>query len=1104
MSAEPRFELIIGPAGDYYYFKDEILERIQQGNHLEYDFICFLPVKRAVRYFKEQLVDAAPNKVLADPPIYTFYEFMVKFYREFPEARKIIAPAMRLFLVEAALKQGVDQFRFFSGTSAKRRGLVRKIDTLLVELREYGYSAEMLQKHIEQGDARTHDFSVCIEAFEQLLGQRLIDEAGAIQKVFDRLDDGGDTWQRRYPGVKMIYMNGYGLFSRPMLRFFECIRGVCSVKVKLDYLPEADYAQLFEHVKPAYEALEALNPHITQHQPPQEWERRLFNHHYEDNSREAPPLDKDVLIQPANSRQEEVAFIASYVKRLHLSQQIPLHKIALTFPTLEDYAPLIHEIFSRYEVPYNLSTGFQLSQSPLVRSFLLVLEVPMLGYEVKKLLQLLSSPFFRPTEQPPVDVSVVKALARELRITHFHGKWKDAFEKHLAYLQSRVDEADLEDEYEVRQIREQIEHYRETVPLLENLLDELHQLEQRHSVTKFREQFLKLLESCGFLDWYKQNNKELSPLEEEREYRAFNRFIKLLDQFSWIVTNLHGEQKLTLKEFQQYLGLLLSQATYNLREWSDYGVQIMPRLEVLSTLPEVLIFGGMIEGDFPRPFTRDVFFSDQEREALGLTATEDLLAQDRYLFYQILSTPVQKLIFTYPRFQKEAPRVPSNFLNVLADQLPVNWRSQVPSALFLQDQQSLLERVALRIPAGIRPADLAALRKWLELTVARPDRSDMLSFWLQRMHSGYAKRQRERFSEYEGMLQAYPEIVKRLQQRFGESVFSITRLETFAFCPIQFFFRYIAGLEEAEEVEPGLTALERGLMVHNTLFRFYQQLREQNALMRPWEHLELLREIAREELAALPFSGMLFELEQEKYLGNEYSPGLWETFLKAEAEAIGQLGFYPAYFEVAFGRAGRKSERDPASSPEPVLLERDGERLKLIGKVDRIDLNPAGQAILLDYKTGSAASHPREVLAGLSLQLPVYAMVLPQILARARPGQPPLDPVMTAIYQVKDEENCQRIPEIYDREAGLNFERHGTAALPNHRVLDESGAQVSFAEMLERVEGYLFDYVERIRSGQFRHTRYPEESACESYCEFRRICRKDVGKLIENREMEGQ
>lgn len=1100
---QPRFELIIGPAGDYYYFKDEILERIQQGNHLDYDFICFLPVKRAVRYFKEQLVDAAPNQVLADPPVFTFYEFMVKFYREFPEARKIIAPAMRLFLVEEALKQGIDQFRFLSGTSAKRRGLVRKIDTLLVELREYGYSAEMLQKHIEQGDARTHDFSVCIESFDRLLGQRLIDEAGAIQKVFERLEDGGDYWRRRYPGVRMIYMNGYGLFSRPMLRFFECIREVCSVKIKLDYLPEADYAQLFEHIKPAYDALEALDPHITQRQQPREWERRLFNHHFDGSGREAPQLGKDVLIQPANSRQEEVAFIASYVKRLHLNTQIPLNKIALTFPTLEDYAPLIHEVFSRYEVPYNLSTGFQLSQSPLVRSFLLVLEVPMLGYEVKKLLQLLSSPFFRPAEQVPVDASVVKALARELRITHFHGKWKEAYEKYLAYLQSRVDEADLEDEYEVRQIREEIERYRENMPLLEHILDELHQLELRLSVTKFREQFLKLLATCGFLDWYRQDNSELNPLEAEREYRAFNRFIKLLDQFSWIVTNMHGEQKLTLKDFQQYLSLLLSQATYNTREWSDYGVQIMPRLEVLSTLPEVLIFGGMVEGDFPRPFTRDVFFSDQEREALGLSATEDLLAQDRYLFYQILSTPVRKLIFTYPRFQKEAPRVPSNFLNVLTDQLPVNWRSQVPSALFLQDQQSLLERVALRIPAGIRPADLAALGKWLELTVTRPDRADMLRFWLQRMHSGYAKRRRDRFGEYEGMLQDYPEILGRLQQRFGESVFSITRLEAFAFCPIQFFFRYIAGLEDAEEVEPGLTALERGLMVHNTLFRFYQQLREQGELARPWAHLELLQEIAREELNELPFSGLLFELEQEKYLGNAHSPGLWETFLKAEEEAIGQLGFFPAYFEVAFGRAGSKSERDPASSPEPVVLERDGKRLKLIGKVDRIDLNPAGQAILLDYKTGSTTSHPREVLAGLSLQLPVYALVLPQILAQARPGQPPIDPVMIAIYQVKDEENCQRIPEIYDRDAGLNFERHGTAALPNHRVLDENGAQVSFAEMLERVEGYLFDYVERIRSGQFRHTRYPEEAACESYCEFRRICRKDVGKLIENREEGG-
>jgi ATP-dependent helicase/DNAse subunit B len=1096
MERAPKFDLIIGPPGEYYYFKDEIVERLRQQKGVVHDFIYLLPVKRAVRYFKEQLIDLTDRQALADPPVYTFYQFMVEFYRTFPEARKIISPTMRLFLVEEVLKKNTGRLQFFSDTSAKRRGLIRKIDELLTELREYGYKPDELINNIEDEDNRVHDFALVIDEFEKVLGQQLIDEAGAIQGVFSRLDE--SFWQERFPQVKMVYMNGYGLFTRPMIEFFKRIQNICSIKIKLDYLPEN--FEMFEHVDPAFGELKKLNPVIIQDAKPQPWEAQLFRRSASGDQR--LNLPKDILIQPANSRTEEVAFIAKYVKRLHYQLKIPLHKIGITFPSLEQYAPLIHEIFPRYGLPdtglpYNLSTGFQLSQSPLIRVFLLMLEVPLQRYEVKKLVQLIRSPFFRPSGKNKVNPATVKLVARELRLTSFHHQWNEELQKYLQHLKRQKDTAQEED-FDEKRIEDLIRLFTDIEQPLHNLLQNLQKLETKQPVKAFREQFLNLLGEFGFIDWYKQENENLSPQEKEREYRAFNRFIKVLDQFSWIVTNLHSDQKLTLKELHQYLSLLVSQATYNLREWANYGLQIMPRLEILSTEPEVLIFGGMVEGDFPRPFTQDVFFHDEDREKLGLAATEDLLAQDRYLFYQVLSSSAERLLFTYPRFRKESALVPSNFLSVLDDQIRVRWRKNVPSSRFLQSQQEMLEKVARKIPPGITATEKTNLRRWLVLNRQNMEKEEMVFFWLQRFRSNYTRRRRNFFNEYEGVFSNYRQLVDHLRERFDERPYSITRLETFAFCPIRFFFQYILKIEEEQEVEPGLTPLERGQLVHSTFFKFYRQLKEQNRHHRPWQHLELLKEIAEIEFRQLPFQGILFELEWERYFGSENRPGLWKQFLAEEEENIGNLGFYPEYFEVAFGAAGRKTEQDPASIEQSIALEYNGKKLLVTGKIDRIDLNDEGQAILLDYKTGSTVTSIREIRDGLSLQLPIYALIFPELLRTFYPNKK-IEPVISTIFQVKDEEKCRRITIAFDRNAGLNIKAgSSSAALPNKRVVNEEGNELTLPELHERAKTFAFQYVDRIRNGEFRHTRFPDTPPCESYCDFRRMCRKDVAKLLES------
>jgi hypothetical protein len=43
---------------------------------------------------------------------------------------------------------------------------------------------------------------------------------------------------------------------------------------------------------------------------------------------------------------------------------------------------------------------------------------------------------------------------------------------------------------------------------------------------------------------------------------------------------------------------------------------------------------------------------------------------------------------------------------------------------------------------------------------------------------------------------------------------------------------------------------------------------------------------------------------------------------------------------------------------------------------------------------------------------------------------------------------------------------------------------------------YVAEYVNKIGKGDFRHTRYPLDDRCKSYCAYNRICRKDPAKML--------
>jgi ATP-dependent helicase/nuclease subunit B len=90
-------------------------------------------------------------------------------------------------------------------------------------------------------------------------------------------------------------------------------------------------------------------------------------------------------------------------------------------------------------------------------------------------------------------------------------------------------------------------------------------------------------------------------------------------------------------------------------------------------------------------------------------------------------------------------------------------------------------------------------------------------------------------------------------------------------------------------------------------------------------------------------------------------------------------GFRPAEFELAFGIGAA-----PAFALAAPAGPR-GEAVELSGKIDRVDVDGAGRAVVVDYKYATVERYGNldaKIAEGLDLQLPIYALAAAKLLGR--------------------------------------------------------------------------------------------------------------------------
>ncbi|MDE2234614.1 MAG: PD-(D/E)XK nuclease family protein [Gammaproteobacteria bacterium] len=182
-------------------------------------------------------------------------------------------------------------------------------------------------------------------------------------------------------------------------------------------------------------------------------------------------------------------------------------------------------------------------------------------------------------------------------------------------------------------------------------------------------------------------------------------------------------------------------------------------------------------------------------------------------------------------------------------------------------------------------------------------------------------------------------------------------LKAQAACPFQAFAMYRLGAMQLATPSPGLSAAERGVLLHETMAALWTRLRDHAALLRLSSEerrqmvVDIVQQILRQSAGRHPDS---------------YPP----NFLQLEQQRLARL--VEAWLDLEAARTPFSVEM--REQKRSVSLG----NLRLDTRVDRVDRMPDGGYVLIDYKSGQAdpaawtGERPDEP------QLPIYAVTATQ------------------------------------------------------------------------------------------------------------------------------
>jgi len=693
----------------------------------------------------------------------------------------------------------------------------------------------------------------------------------------------------------------------------------------------------------------------------------------------SPPAATSI-IETADSDDEVRSVIRAIITRLELG--IEAHRIAVYYPSADPYARALIEQLTTSKLPFNSASGRTLASSFAGRVLLRLVALASARDEDRQF-----------SRDAIIDLATAGPLhgrngalrstrwddlSRKAGVLGGIADWSEKLTRYRTTAMERIEYARNQERSdgllaamgkELDIVEDLLTFVRDLATQLGDLIDEV----DRHTWKERARLFATVLD-------------QLLPGEEDRrrwpdhESDALNRVFAVLDQLGTLDA---FEAAPTAATFQRALTTELDTPSGRIGRFGD-GITVAPLTAAAGLDFDVIFVVGMAEGLCPAPRRDDALLPDTER---GLAAFGELelrtqrLPLDHRRYLAALASGRNERILLVPKgdHRNGRKRLPSRWLLDSASAMigePI-LGSQWPDATHDEIYRFDSFQHGLRASAAAASESEFELMQLTEWALAgQPSDQHPITLATPELRDGFAMiadRKSAELTRFDGFIGDHLAAGPVL----AGGIHSATRLETWATCPMRYFFAYELGLGEIPRPEriTDLSPLDQGNMMHQILEQFLQPIVDLDAADRPAPGTEW-NDDDRQRLAELAVATFQ-KFEDDGLTGHEL---LWRLrrerlardlrqFVDMDSELRAHNEMTPEAVEMAIGIDG--------ASPLTVTLD-DGRTLSLRGFADRVDLDRDGYPVVIDYKSGRAhvsasdlAADP--VIRGTKLQLAVYA-----------------------------------------------------------------------------------------------------------------------------------
>jgi len=900
-----------------------------------------------------------------------------------------IHPAGKSMILYRILDKMDKRLKYFKN-SVEKPGFIRKLSGLVKEFKHYNVTPDKLDE-------------VCGRLDDDALLKDKISELRDIYVAFDKTvkeryrdaDDDLTVAAEKMKSSKQfidseIWIDGFADFTPQEYRIIEVLltqaRRV-SISLVCDSLDDGmSELDIFSPAKKVYRKVlnMAIKNNVAYEPPvflnPRPLPRFKYNPelaHLESNFfahpyRIYPKATENIVLFSSVNIFAEIEAAAKDILRLCREKGFRFRDIAVVTRNLDEYQELIEAVFRDYGIPCFLDRKRDVSNHPLVRLILSMLEIFTENWSYEAVFRYLKSGLTG-IEQERIDRLENYVLACGIR----GNQWTSGQEWNMSP-DLFPDENDAE-----KELLSLEEINRTRMEIVKPLMEFRHKTKGRRTAEEFCSalfDFLCYLKIPEQMETMIEDFRVKGELELADEYsQVWNMVIGLMDQ----VVEVMADDTFGIERFTNLLRIGFSEYEIGLIPASVDQVLVGSVERSKSHSVKALYILGTNDGVFPARNTEEGILSDEDRNRLNEMGLElaksnrEKVFDENFLIYRTLTTPSGYLRISWPIANQEGGTLrPSIIVSQIKRIFPQCKQSS--NIIPPRSNEEVLNEIAS--PRMIFRQLITVLREKADGREILPVWHDVTRWYLE--HDYWRKefeKARKAFS-YRNIAQ--PVEKDKIRKLFGESfTASVSRLERYNSCPFAFYVQY--GLRAKERKVFEFTPPDAGTFLHTAVELFskavhnsMQKNAESGMGETPAEPVtwrtfdkkwceEKVSEIIDELLRKMAGSGYASSRRMiilARRLKRVVSRAVWLI-----AEHIRRSGFEPVDYEAGFGNG----EKYP-----PIVVELDsGEKVLLYGRIDRIDMLESQDGIylrIIDYKSGTKDFRLENVYSGLQIQLLTY------------------------------------------------------------------------------------------------------------------------------------